>query len=209
MGRASDRNPQLFQVLLLVVCAARSFSAVPSLTLPLFLSSSSFFAALFIVLARDSVDPAFAGAALNFALSTGGIIGFSIILATEMEVKMNGVERVRRYTSPRMKREPEWHVEDADKALKDKAWPTQGAVEFRNVTMRYRKGLEPALKGLSATIKPGSNVGVVGRTGSGKSTLMLTLFRMYNIEKEGAILIDGEDIASMGLHALRSRIAVC
>eukprot|EP00180_Rhodochaete_pulchella_P001755 Plantae.Rhodophyta-Rhodochaete_pulchella.ctg2625.p1 GENE.Plantae.Rhodophyta-Rhodochaete_pulchella.ctg2625~~Plantae.Rhodophyta-Rhodochaete_pulchella.ctg2625.p1 ORF type:complete len:260 (+),score=41.96 Plantae.Rhodophyta-Rhodochaete_pulchella.ctg2625:86-781(+) len=73
--------------------------------------------------------------------------------------------------------------------------------------MSYRPDLEPALKGMNVTIPAGFKCGVVGRTGSGKSTLMLTLFRMYPISS-GRILIDGEDISQMGLHALRKKLAI-
>ncbi len=108
-------------------------------------------------------------------------------------------------------------------------WPSAGTVELRDLVMTYRPGLEPAIKGLTAKFQPmeksesihffffphsslmsfcrSHTVGVVGRTGSGKSSLMLCLFRMYEA-KSGGIWVDGVDISRLGLHTLRKRLAI-
>jgi ABC-type multidrug transport system ATPase subunit len=86
-------------------------------------------------------------------------------------------------------------------------WPRRGLVRFDNVTMRYRPGLEPALRGINLTIEPGWHVGIVGRTGAGKTSLIGTLFRLQEIE-EGRIEIDGQDISKMRLIDLRSSLSV-
>lgn len=81
-------------------------------------------------------------------------------------------------------------------------WPQQGGLEFRHVVLSYREGLPNALDGVSLTVRPGEKVGVVGRTGSGKSTLFLSLFRMVELN-QGQILLDGLDIRCVGLAQLR------
>ena len=109
-------------------------------------------------------------------------------------------------------REPEWQL-DADTHLPPD-WPHAGRIEFERVTMRYREALEPALRCVSAVVAAHEKLGVAGRTGSGKSSLMLTLFRLYPLSAEasedavGRILIDGVDIATIGVHTLRRKLAI-
>lgn len=82
------------------------------------------------------------------------------------------------------------------------AWPDQGRLEFRGVVLAYRDGLPNALDGVSLVVRPGEKVGIVGRTGSGKSTLFLALFRMVELD-QGEILLDGLDVSTVGLAQLR------
>ncbi len=82
------------------------------------------------------------------------------------------------------------------------AWPEKGWLEFRNVVLAYRDGLPNALDGVSLVVRPGEKVGIVGRTGSGKSTLFLALFRMVELN-QGQILLDELDISTVGLAQLR------
>lgn len=84
----------------------------------------------------------------------------------------------------------------------DPVWPAQGWLEFRSVVLAYRDGLPNALDGVSFVVRPGEKVGVVGRTGSGKSTLFLALFRMVELN-QGQILLAGLDISTVGLAQLR------
>jgi len=74
-----------------------------------------------------------------------------------------------------------------------------GEIKFENVSMKYRKHLDNALNNISIHIEPGEKIGVVGRTGSGKSTIIQTLFRLIEMH-EGRIIIDGQDISEVGLH---------
>jgi ATP-binding cassette subfamily C (CFTR/MRP) protein 1 len=80
-------------------------------------------------------------------------------------------------------------------------------VEFRDVVLAYPRQPEPALRGLTLTIEAGSSVGVVGRTGAGKSTLVQTILRLYP-NQSGSVLVDGVDVASVGLKTLRGRVAI-
>ena len=81
-----------------------------------------------------------------------------------------------------------------------------GKIEYVNATMRYRKELEPSIKSLSFKALPGMVIGIVGRTGSGKSSILQTLFRLVELD-EGVTKIDGIDIKKIGLHQLRKHIA--
>lgn len=85
------------------------------------------------------------------------------------------------------------------------SWPERGEIRFKNVWLRYRPGLEHVLKGLNLSIKPGLKVGVVGRTGAGKSTLGLTLLRLMEVEK-GNVFIDGVDIRKIDMATLRQKV---
>lgn len=85
-------------------------------------------------------------------------------------------------------------------------WPSKGDVEFSGATMRYRDGLEPSIRELSFRVEAGMKVGIVGRTGSGKSSILQTLFRLVELSN-GKITIDGTDLSTIGLHQLRKQIA--
>ena len=95
----------------------------------------------------------------------------------------------------------------SDEELVASGWPWNGGITFVNASMRYREDFDPVLKGVSVSISPGESVGIVGRTGSGKSTLFRVLLRLSELEA-GQILIDGVDIARIGLDTLRSRISI-
>jgi len=116
---------------------------------------------------------------------------------------MNAVERVHQY-SETLAQEASW---DDNQVPVPEDWPSQGKIELKDVKFRYRKDLEPVLHGLSAEINGMEKIGVAGRTGSGKSSLMLCLFRMYEIDS-GTILVDDIDISRIGLHTLRRKLAI-
>jgi len=89
---------------------------------------------------------------------------------------------------------------------KDEDWPSKGGLKFENVTMRYRDNLEPSVQDLSFEVQAGMKIGIVGRTGAGKSSILQTLFRLID-RYEGNITIDGKNIRDVGLHLLRKNIA--
>jgi len=93
-------------------------------------------------------------------------------------------------------------------ALVQSGWPWRGNIQFNNVSMRYSPAAPLVLKGVSLTVPAGSTLGVVGRTGSGKSSLLLTLFRLSEIEAGGSIEIDGVDIRSVSMESLRQSLAI-
>ena len=123
---------------------------------------------------------------------------------TLLEVQMNSVERIMHYAT-NIDTEPPAIIEACRPGFGWMATPVQ--VELRSVSARHRPGMPRILKSISISIEPREKIGVVGRTGSGKSTLMLALFRMLDIE-EGQIIINGIDISTIGLGDLRSRLCI-
>ncbi|NXJ16927.1 MRP7 protein, partial [Odontophorus gujanensis] len=146
-------------------------------------------------------NPGLVGLALSYALSVTNLLSGLISSFTTTETMMVSVERTEEYTT-------DIPMEPQDKLVQVAAdWPSQGLVEFQQVVLAYRTGLPNALDGVSFTVYPGEKVGIVGRTGSGKSTLFLALFRMLEL-KAGQILLDGVDSRLVGLEELRSRLAI-
>lgn len=132
-------------------------------------------------------------------------MGFLILLITELENQMNSVERCDYYTNSIIPEAP-WVVPEEDAKL-PADWPQQGVVEFKNIVMKYRENLDPAVRDVSFKILPKENVGIVGRTGSGKSSSLLALLRMYELDS-GSIKVDGFDISKLGLHTLRKKLSI-
>ncbi|GAW11813.1 hypothetical protein ANO14919_011650 [Xylariales sp. No.14919] len=156
------------------------------------------FVALFILLSPD-MDSALAGFALSFALEFSGYVMWTIRHYANAELEMNAAERIVEYT--------ELPTEDLSGVRPPAAWPTEGRVEVNDLVVSYADDLPPVLKGLDFSINRNERVGVIGRTGAGKSSLTLALFRFIEA-KSGNILIDGLDISKIRLHDLRSRLAI-
>lgn len=115
---------------------------------------------------------------------------------------MVSVERIKQFSS--IQPEAAWHIEDR---LPPPNWPTHGNVELKDVEVRYRPNTPLVIKGITLSIKGGEKIGVVGRTGSGKSTLIQVLFRLIE-PTGGKIIIDYRDICMLGLHDMRSRFGI-
>jgi len=153
-------------------------------------------------------DETFAGAAglsISFALSVTQSLNWSVRMSSDLEANMVAVERIEQFKHI----VPEAPLKlDGDTGLGGGgSWPMKGEIIFQDVCMRYRDGLPLVLKGLNLNIKGGSSIGVVGRTGAGKSSLMVALTRLVEVAS-GRIMIDGVDTRSVGLNTLRSRVAV-
>jgi ATP-binding cassette subfamily C (CFTR/MRP) protein 1 len=126
-----------------------------------------------------------------------------MIMQSEIENNCVAIERIVEYTNNPC--EASWDNNKSEMVKPD--WPEQGAIEIRNYMTQYREGLEPVLKGLNLSIMPGENIGICGRTGAGKSSLTLALFRIIE-PTGGSIHIDGHDITRLGLHPLRSKLTI-
>eukprot|EP01133_Synstelium_polycarpum_P002620 gene2620-3012_t len=161
-----------------------------------------FFAALFITIDKTTISLANVGLSLSYSLSITANLNRATLQAADTETKMNSVERIWHYINGPIeaKQIVEEHRPAAD-------WPPHGAITFDNLVMRYREGLDPVLKGISCQIASKEKIGIVGRTGAGKSSIVLALFRLIEAS-EGAILIDGENIAKFGLKDLRRNLAI-
>ncbi|XP_026834850.1 multidrug resistance-associated protein 1 isoform X6 [Drosophila erecta] len=160
------------------------------------------FASLFAVLGGQT-NPGLVGLSVSYALQVTQTLNWLVRMSSDIETNIVSVERIKEYGET--KQEAPWELEQ-DKN-KPKNWPQEGRVEFQNFQVRYREGLDLVLRGVSFNIKGGEKVGIVGRTGAGKSSLTLALFRIIEAAG-GRISIDGVDIASMGLHMLRSRLTI-
>lgn len=162
----------------------------------------SFFAGLFVILRMGSIDAGSAGLSMTYAVMFTENVLWLVRLYSVNEQNMNSVERVKEYID--VEQEAEAIVQEARPAGN---WPSQGAIQFMNYTTRYRHDLEPVLKNLTFSIQPGERVGIVGRTGAGKSSLALALFRGLEAE-DGKIVIDDIDIGLIGLQDLREAITI-
>ncbi|KAL1965879.1 hypothetical protein VTN77DRAFT_5012 [Rasamsonia byssochlamydoides] len=140
-----------------------------------------------------------AGFALSFALQYTGAISWSLRQYANVELEMNATERVVEYSNIAIENQGGEDV--------PAAWPTEGKLEVENLVVGYAPDLPPVLKGLSFTVEQNQRVGVVGRTGAGKSSLTLALFRFLE-PREGRIVIDGIDVSKIKLYDLRSRLAI-
>lgn len=156
---------------------------------------------ILVVTSRFSVSPSIGGLVLSYILGIVQMLQFTVRQLAEVENAMNAVERLQYYGTQLEEEAPEHTVEVRP------SWPERGEIIFDNVEMRYRANLPLVLKGLSMHVRGGERIGIVGRTGAGKSSIMSTLFRLVEISG-GHIYVDGLDISTLGLHDLRSRLAI-
>ncbi|CAK1599802.1 unnamed protein product [Parnassius mnemosyne] len=155
----------------------------------------------FLVIDGKTIFSGNVGLAISQTLILTGMLQFGVRQTAEVISQMTSVERILQYTH--IEREPQWE-KGAMETPKD--WPWQGRVEFRNCFMKYTPEDLPVLKNLNLVIESGWKVGIVGRTGAGKSSLISSLFRLAIVE--GEILIDGVDTSQLSLQELRSKISI-
>lgn len=174
--------------------------------------------ALVVALPASRVSPRLAGLALSHAISLCRSLQWAVRQTAEWEVSMTSVERMLELCH--------LPTEEDEVGLKggggkggvgssppppplpaDAPWPTSGELELQSVSAIYRSGLPPVLRGVSFSLPSGCRAGVVGRSGSGKSSLVLALFRMIPLTG-GRVLLGGVDVSSMPLERLRSALAV-
>ncbi|XP_053408287.1 ATP-binding cassette sub-family C member 10-like [Mercenaria mercenaria] len=149
----------------------------------------------------QSVNPGLVGLAISYALSVTNLLSGVVTSFAETEKQMVSVERAQQYIDD----VPNERLDGS--LLPPPYWPLQGSIVFRHVRLKYRSNLTDALNKVSFEVEPAEKVGIVGRTGSGKSSLFLALFRMVEIYK-GNIFVDGIDLIHLDLKDIRSRIAI-
>ncbi|KAM0755999.1 P-loop containing nucleoside triphosphate hydrolase protein [Meredithblackwellia eburnea MCA 4105] len=155
---------------------------------------------LIAVVSRNSTSAGLFAVALIQATSLTDSLNHLLLSWVEMEICIVAVERIKEYADI----EPEEDVpEDPNSQALANVWPRQGGIFFENVTARYNPNLDPVLKNLSFKVRAGDRVGIVGRTGSGKSTTLAALFRLISLEPSGRIVIDGKNIAELPLDTVR------
>ncbi|EGT53641.1 hypothetical protein CAEBREN_30570 [Caenorhabditis brenneri] len=180
-----------------------------------------FFAALFAVFSKEFgwvKSPGLIGVSVSYALDVRllytscipitiyfqitEVLNLAVITISYIEANIVSVERINEYTNTPT--EASWKIE---KHAPKSGWPTRGNVKFEGYSTRYREGLDLVLHDISLDVGAGEKIGIVGRTGAGKSSFALALFRMIE-PVSGRILIDGIDISKIGLHDLRSNITI-
>uniref|UniRef100_A0A1I7UPW2 ABC-type glutathione-S-conjugate transporter n=1 Tax=Caenorhabditis tropicalis TaxID=1561998 RepID=A0A1I7UPW2_9PELO len=151
---------------------------------------------------RDSpgLSAGLVGLSVSYALNITQTLNWAVRMTSEMETNIVSVERIKEYSvTP---------TEGNDSIrLASKSWPERGEISIKNFSVRYRPGLELVLHGVTAHVEPSEKVGIVGRTGAGKSSLTLALFRIIEADG-GCIEIDGHNIADLQLEQLRSRLTI-
>ncbi|KAK2158848.1 hypothetical protein NP493_1768g00015 [Ridgeia piscesae] len=157
---------------------------------------------LLVVFESASLSAGVVGLTLTYALQVTSCIHICMRSAAELEVNVVSVERIKEYSD--INSEAPWYVPDRTPPV---TWPQHGAVEFQCYSTRYRPGLDNVLRGISAQIAPNEKIGVVGRTGAGKSSLTLALFRIIEAA-DGRIVIDGVSVSDIGLHDLRTKLTI-
>ncbi|XP_048361642.1 ATP-binding cassette sub-family C member 2 [Sphaerodactylus townsendi] len=160
-----------------------------------------FFSALLVVFSKDTLESGIVGLSISSALNVTQTLNWLVRMTSELETNIVAVERVHEYTQ--VANEAPWVTAQRPPLN----WPSKGEICFIDYRVRYRPELELVLDGIHCDINSTEKVGVVGRTGAGKSSLTNCLFRILEAAG-GKILIDGLDIATLGLHDLRQNLTI-
>jgi ABC-type multidrug transport system fused ATPase/permease subunit len=152
-----------------------------------------------LIVSIRGIDASLAGFALSFALGLSEAVIWMLRQYSNVELDSNATERIVEYSNI--------SLEKQSGESPPAAWPTRGELEVNDLVVSYAPDLPPVLKGLTFSVSSNQRVGVVGRTGAGKSSLTLALFRFLEA-RSGSIHIDGVDISKINLHDLRSRLAI-
>lgn len=160
-----------------------------------------FIVGILVVTSRFSVDPSIGGVVFSYILSIVQLLQLSVRQVANVETNMNATERLH-YYSKQLEKE-----RFAGTCQTHPSWPETGHIVFNDIHLRYRPNLPLVLNGLTASVGRGERIGIVGRTGAGKSSIITALFRLVELEG-GSISIDGIDIATVDLSTLRRNLAV-
>uniref|UniRef100_A0A7S0EXI0 ATP-dependent transporter ycf16 n=1 Tax=Hanusia phi TaxID=3032 RepID=A0A7S0EXI0_9CRYP len=147
------------------------------------------------------------GLLLTYAITITRTLAGSVRTYTQLEVQMNAVERVQEYCNLQPEEEEEEERQAKARALIPPGWPSKGEIIWENVTCRYKQQGPDVLKGISLHVRSSTSVGFCGRTGAGKSSMLMALLRVIPCAS-GRILLDSVDISQLPLRELRSRIAI-
>ena len=142
------------------------------------------------------------GLAISSCITLTGMLQWGVRQSAEVENLMTSVERVLEYSSLEQEAAPT----NPSGPVPPAAWPRDGVIEFREVFLSYAKDEPAVLRGLNFKTGRHEKVGIVGRTGAGKSSLVAALFRLA--EPTGSILVDGVEALQLGLKDLRSKLSI-
>lgn len=163
----------------------------------------TFSAALLTVVTRFTISPGETGLVLSYILSIQLSFAWAIRQFANLENSMTSVERIVHYAEGIEQEAPHY----VDKVTIPVGWPSEGRIVLKDVVMKYRPELPPVLKGLNMAVVPREKIGIVGRTGAGKSSIMTVLFRIVELSS-GSIEIDNVDISQVGLSRLRKGMSI-
>ena len=149
------------------------------------------------------IGAASVGLIVSYVFQIAGQLSMLIRTFTQVENEMNSAERLNAYATNLPEEAPYVITENTPPP----SWPTKGSIEFEHASLAYRPGLPLVLKDLTFKINPMEKIGICGRTGAGKSSIMTALYRLSELES-GKIEIDGIDISTLGLRDLRSKLSI-
>ncbi|CAF3575220.1 unnamed protein product [Rotaria sp. Silwood1] len=158
--------------------------------------------AITAVFMRNYLTAGTVGLMITYALQITHSFNMLVRTSSDIETNIVSVERINEYGQ--LTPEAPWEIPLTKPSPR---WPTNGNIQIRNLSLRYRENLQVVVKDFSINIQSGEKIGIIGRTGSGKSSLCLSLFRMIE-PTNGTIIIDDVDICLIGLHDLRSKITI-
>ncbi|UJR13227.1 hypothetical protein I4U23_000249 [Adineta vaga] len=162
----------------------------------------TFMTSLFAVFMRQHFTVGIIGLAITCTMQVTQSLGWLVLFISDIESNIVSVERIQEYTE--LDSEAPWQI--SDKQV-DSQWPINGKIQIEDLSVKYRENLQTVINDINIEIEPGEKIGIVGRTGSGKTSLCMALFRIIEATK-GKILIDNIDISRLGLHELRSKITI-
>ncbi|KAK9764427.1 hypothetical protein K7432_008067 [Basidiobolus ranarum] len=192
---AENENCRAF---FMYLCSARWLGFRLDILAAIFLTITAFAS----VAARQTQTAGLVGLSLSYVLQLMGQLQWAVRQSIEVEITFVSVERMLAYT----KLQPEGPRTTDTRPPKD--WPIDAQVEFRNMSLTYPGSDKPVLQDINLSIKRHEKIGVVGRTGAGKSSLLTALFRLIETSPSGCIVIDGVPISDLGLHDLRKAISI-
>ncbi|PPQ65049.1 hypothetical protein CVT26_015745 [Gymnopilus dilepis] len=162
-----------------------------------------FIVAMLAVLARFVITPSQAGIMLSYILAIQSSLSLVVRQSATVETFMNSVERIIYYAKDVEQEKYEGHSD----LRPPSSWPSTGRIEMIDLQLRYRPDLPLVLKGLSLQLRSGEKLGIVGRTGAGKSSIVVALYRLVELDS-GSVKIDGVDISALDLETLRRSISI-
>uniref|UniRef100_A0A2C9JFB3 Multidrug resistance-associated protein 5 n=1 Tax=Biomphalaria glabrata TaxID=6526 RepID=A0A2C9JFB3_BIOGL len=198
-----EKHCQLLNINSVAVLLFYSSNRWLALRLDLVSAGVAFMTGLLVLLGYDHLNPSLAGLALSFALQLSGLFQYTARLTVETEARFNSVHRILKDINDTKNIE---QTKESDQQNISN-WPRAGSVNFNNIKLRYHNNPTLALKGVTFQVEANEKIGIVGKTGAGKSSLAAALFRLVELES-GQIFIDDVDISKIPLNDLRSRLSI-